>query len=75
MIRIVLFNNYPMNEYMVKKLTTADIKNIKTQKIYEGWISEKITHYETQKLPYKRIDISKVKIKIEIEKNDDCTLV
>ncbi len=75
MIRVVLFNNYPLNDYMIKKLTMNEIKSIKTKKLYEGWISERITHYGIQGNPYKRVDISKVKIKIEIEKSEDCTLV
>ena len=74
MIRIQLFNNFPMNDYSIKKLTIEEIKNTATKQIYEGWISQRIVSYGQPGPNYFRKNISKVKVIIEVEK-PDCTLV
>ena len=77
MVRIVLFNNYPLSDYQIKKITIEETINIKAKKIYEGWVSQKIICYGPPGPTYKRTEISKVKVVVEVEtaNSENCTLV
>ena len=77
MVRIVLFNNYPLSDYQIKKITIEETMNIKAKKIYEGWVSQKIICYGPPGPTYKRTEISKVKVVVEVEttNSENCTLV
>lgn len=74
MIRIVLFNNYPMNDFEIKKITDEEIKNLNTKKICEEWISQDIITYGPPGETYRRQLITKVKVTIEVDESN-CTLV
>lgn len=74
MIRIVLFNNYPITDFVIKKIPDNEAINSDTIKLYEDWFSQKIITYGPPGPNYKRTTISKVKVVIELD-NTNCTLV
>ena len=67
MIRIILFSCFTLSDYSIKKLTIDEIKNINTKIIYDDWISQKIIKYGPPGPGYHRTEISKVKVKVEVE--------
>ena len=71
MIRIILFNNYPLEDYSIKKISKEEILNIKTSIITSSWISQKIITYSPPGTHEKEITIPKVKVTVEVENGNN----
>ena len=71
MIRIILFNNYPLEDYSIKKISKEEILNLKTLVINSSWISQKIITYSPPGTHEKEITISKVKVTVEVENGNN----
>lgn len=69
-IRIILFNNYPINDYEIKKITVEEIRNLITKKVCEEWISEDIITYGPPGDTYRRQIVSKVKVTFEVDETN-----
>ena len=76
-LRIVLYNNYPMDDNQNILITDEEVKKTKTEVIYECWVSQNITIYNKDSTgSFDNRLISKVKTKIEVECNtENYTLV
>lgn len=75
MIRILLNSYISLTNFQLKSISIEEIRNYETEVLYEGWVSQKIITYGEPVDEYRRECITKVKLIIEIEKDENCTLV